>query len=100
MKTFYVGDKVSTRFGNGEVEGYSTWRDKIDMMDDLEATEFSSKCKRECGIDFKDRWAEVLVSIVCSDGKKRIHTLSGEEVEVINGREEERDMFATKVGIK
>lgn len=97
MNRFYVGDKVRTKHGLGEVEGSCTWRERIEEMNEYDAIEFSSLCKRQCGNNFKNDWVEVLVSTKDENGKVIVHTMDGNQVEILNGREEEYDIFSGKI---
>lgn len=92
---FFIGDTVRTVAGMGTVRNVTTWRDRIIDMSDAEATEFCAQCKAQVGIDFRDKWVELLVAV-----GGRLITVQAGKVELLKGRyhhdDEERSLaFAT-----
>ena len=78
----FVGDKVKTVHGIGIVEEVYTWRDKVIEMSDPQAREFCDQCQRNVGLDYKNIWAEVFVSV-----GGRIRTYLAPHIEVLKGRD-------------
>lgn len=79
---YFVGDKIKTKFGVGWVRKVTTWRQRIIEMDDYEAVEFSSECKRMHGINYQRDWVELSVEI-----KGILMDLQASTVELLEGRE-------------
>ena len=81
-RKIFVGDKVSTPWGEGYVRDARSWREVIDDMDDYEALEFSERCRVEVGPDYKEKWVEIFVEV---QGLRR--KMLGSQVEVLEGRD-------------
>lgn len=81
-RSVWIGDRVAVPIGEGNVEDVETWRSCIEGMRASEAVEFSARCAREVGVDFRTSWARVLVNI---DGKRRWWPIAS--VRVIEGRD-------------
>jgi hypothetical protein len=82
MATIFVGDRVHTPDGEGFVEEFMTWRDRILEMGDVEAREFTEQCRMENGPEFKQTWGRVLVRV---SGRARRYSL--QQITVIEGRD-------------
>jgi hypothetical protein len=60
---FYIGDLVRTVHGIGRVSKVSTWRDRLLELEEYEVDHFCDTCKSQVGVDFKDKWIELIVSV-------------------------------------
>ena len=78
----FIGDRVKTVHGEGIVEEVNTWRDMVVGMTGPEAKEFCDQCYRNVGVDYRNIWAEVFVSI----GGRIRRYLAG-DVTVLEGRD-------------
>jgi len=78
----FVGDRVETVHGIGIVEEVYTWRDRIIEMTDPQAAEFCDQCMRNVGLNYKETWAEVQVSV-----NGRLRTYLAPNVKVLEGRD-------------
>lgn len=82
-RRIYIGDKVRTPHGDGIVHRVVTWRDKIvEMHHDFEAIEFSDRCRREVGLNFKEDWSKVTVAV-----NNKLRTYQSSQIEVLEGRD-------------
>jgi hypothetical protein len=79
----FVGDKVRTPDGIGIVEDINTWREKIVEMNNEQAVEFCDQCSRAVGLDYKETWAEVFVTI---GGIRRQYL--PRDIEILEGRDQ------------
>lgn len=85
VRKIFIGDKVKTPNGVGYVSAVKTWRDKIVSFDhDFEAIEFSDRCKREVGLNFKEDWVQVSVRFL--NGAMALFQSS--QIEVLEGRDD------------
>ncbi len=78
----YIGDRVSTPDGEGFVEEFWSWRDRLIEMSDVEAREFSEQCRMECGPEFRTRWGRVMVRV---GARAKRYTLA--QISVTEGRD-------------
>lgn len=78
----FVGDKVKVPHGVGVVEDVNTWRDMVVNMTEPEAKEFCDQCFRNVGLNYRDTWAEVFVSVT---GRIRRYLVG--QVEVLETRD-------------
>jgi hypothetical protein len=93
-RNVWIGDKVSVPEGEGTVEAVETWRSKVEGMREASAREFSERCFREVGLDFRRTWGRALVSV---NGKQKWWPLAA--VQVIEGRDgKARNFTATAHG--
>ena len=77
----FVGDIVRTSYGVGAVDDVNTWRDKISEMGNMQAKDFSDRCRQEAGLEYQKTWAEVFVRI-----GGRIYRCLAHQITVIEGR--------------
>ena len=81
-RKIFIGDKVKTAYGIGIVQDARSWREKINELSDYEAVEFTNKCRVESGLNYKEDWVELLVSV-----GGIVRRMIGHQVEVIDGRD-------------
>lgn len=81
----FVGDRVSTPYGNGYVYDACSWREKVLGMSSAEAVEFTERCKVESGTNYKEDWVEVFVNV-----GGVVRRLIGSQVEVLEGRDDKK----------
>jgi RNA polymerase subunit RPABC4/transcription elongation factor Spt4 len=60
---FYIGDLVKTVYGVGRVAKVSTWRDRLLELEEYEIEHFCEVCKSQVGINFKEKWIELIVIV-------------------------------------
>jgi len=62
-KPIRIGARVRTPKGVGEVLEVVKWVDRIVMMSDAEAKNFTRRLRADIGPEFKGKWKNVLVSM-------------------------------------
>jgi hypothetical protein len=90
---FFTGDLVETKYGVGRVVSATTWRDRLLEKEEYEVEEFCATCKALVGIDYQEKWIELVVSV----GGRNIEVQAG-TVKILEGRDHERGLenFAVK----
>lgn len=79
----FIGEKVQTNRGEGIVYSVTTWRDLItECENDFDADAFCAECKAQVGINFREDWCEVVVSI----GRER-HTFQAKDIKLVESRD-------------
>ena len=64
------------------VRRVTTWRDRIVEMSEYEAVEFCATAKREVGLNYREDWVELLVTV-----GRGVLQLQARNVEILEGRD-------------